>query len=35
MTIKLKKLKNGLENFREKWGYFYEYELKNFRNYAK
>ncbi len=35
MTIKLKKLKNGLENFRGKWGYFYEYELKNLSKLSK
>ena len=28
-TIRLKKLKNGLENLRGKWGYFYEYELND------
>ena len=35
ITLKLKKLKNGLENFRGKWGYFYEYELRDLSELSK
>ena len=28
-TIRLKKIKSGLENLRGKWGYFYEYQLND------
>lgn len=35
MTLKLKKLKNGLENLRGRWGYFYEYELKDLSKLKK
>ena len=35
ITLKLKKLKKGLENFRGKWGYFYEFELKDLSKLSK
>ena len=31
-VVKLKKLEKNLENLRGKWGYFYEYDLKNKNN---
>ena len=34
-TIEIKKLMNGLENLRGKWGYFYEFQLKDLSSLSK